>query len=95
MNPQAVTVWAPNIPGSCYGSVGPEDFQPFPNLTPRDQAGALARWIESEGLHFDALIGGSLGGMVALELDLLLPGRFARIGVIGCRARSDAWLWCS
>ena len=93
LDPQAVTVWAPNIPGSCYGSVGPEDLQPFPNLTPRDQAGALARWIESEGLHFDALVGGSLGGMVALELALLLPGRFARVGVIGCGARSDAWIW--
>lgn len=92
LDPRAVTVWAPNLPGSCYGSVGPAEVQPFPAITPRDQARALARWIESEDLHFDALIGGSLGGMVALELALLLPDRFGTLGVIGCGARSDAWI---
>jgi len=39
------------------------------------------------------LIGGSLGGMVALELALLVPDRFKALGVIGCGARADAWLW--
>lgn len=93
LDPERTTTWAPNLPGSCYGSVGPAELTPFPALTPRDQAAALARWIEAEDLRFDALIGGSLGGMVALELALLAPERFASVGVIGCGARSDAWIW--
>ena len=53
----------------------------------------LAAWIRREDLAFEALIGGSLGGMVALELALLIPERFRTVGVIGCGARADAWLW--
>ncbi len=89
----AATVWTPNLVGSCYGSTGPDQGENFPELCTRDQAQILAAWIHAEDLHFDALIGGSLGGMVALELALLAPGRFRVIGVIGCGARADAWLW--
>jgi homoserine O-acetyltransferase len=86
------TVWAPNLPGSCYGSTGPRKGEPFPDLTPRDMAEALAAWIEAEDLRFDAAAGGSLGGMVILELALRLPGRVGALGVIGAGGRSDAWL---
>lgn len=80
-------VWTPNLPGSCYGS-GPLET---PSI--RAQAEALAAWIEAEDLRFEALIGASLGGMVAQELALCLPGRFRILGVVGCGARADAWLW--
>ncbi len=93
LDPDRVSTWAPNLPGSCYGSVGPADLRPFPTITPRDQAAALARWILAEDLRFDALVGGSLGGMVGLELALRLPYRFGTLGLIGCGARSDAWIW--
>ena len=86
------TVWAPNLPGSCYGSTGPRKGGAFPDLTPRDMAEALAAWIEAEHLRFDTTLGGSLGGMVALELGLRLPDRAGVLGVIGTGARSDAWL---
>lgn len=87
---ECATVWTPNLPGSCYGTVleGPAS-----SLGTREQAGLLARWVEAEGLSFDAVIGGSLGGMVALELALQAPERFRSVGVIGCGARADAWLW--
>lgn len=91
-DPARTTVWTPNLVGSCYGSTGPEAGAPFPALTPRDQAAALARWVRAEGLRFDVVLGGSLGGMVALELALLEPDRFQRVGVIGAGARSDAWI---
>ncbi|MDE3246956.1 MAG: alpha/beta fold hydrolase [Acidobacteriota bacterium] len=65
----------------------------FPDITPRDQAAALARWLESEHLTFDALVGGSLGGMVALELALLAPERFKTVAAIGSGGRSDGWIW--
>ena len=86
------TVWAPNLPGSCYGSTGPRKGEPFPVLTPRDMAEALAAWIEAEDLQFDAAFGGSLGGMVILELALLRPDRIGALGVIGTGGRSDAWI---
>ncbi|HJW09022.1 MAG TPA: alpha/beta fold hydrolase [Holophagaceae bacterium] len=86
------TVWTPNLLGSCYGSTGPADQSPFPAITPRDQAAALLAWIEAEDLRFDAVVGGSLGGMVALELALLAPERVGRVGAIGCGGRSDAWV---
>jgi homoserine O-acetyltransferase len=87
------TVWTPNLPGSCYGApeVGrPDSGRPF---TTRTQAEILAGWLEREELRFDALVGGSLGGMVALELALLAPDRFGSVGVIGCGGRADAWTW--
>lgn len=61
-------------------------------ITARDQAATLAAWIEAEGLRFDLVLGGSLGGMVALELALLAPDRFGAVAVIGCGGRSDAWV---
>lgn len=93
LDPAGCTVWAPNLIGSCYGSTGPDNADVFPAITPRDQAAALASWIEAEHLTFDALIGGSLGGMVALELALLAPGRFKAVAAIGCGGRSDGWIW--
>ncbi len=93
LDPSSCTVWVPNLIGSCYGSTGPDNASDFPRITPRDQAAALVRWIESEHLTFDALIGGSLGGMVALELALLSPQRFKTVAAIGCGGRSDGWIW--
>ncbi len=92
---ERATVWCPNLPGSCYGSVGPAHLRPFPELTPRDLAAALLKWIEAENLHFDATIGGSLGGMVALELAVLAPHRIGALGILGCGGRADAWIRAS
>jgi homoserine O-acetyltransferase len=73
------SVWTPRLPDG--GAI-----------TARDQAAALAGWVEAEDLRFDLLLGGSLGGMVALELALLAPDRFGAVAVIGCGGRSDAWV---
>jgi len=87
-----VTVWAPNLPGSCYGSTGPRRGEAFPELSPRDMAEGLAAWTLAEGLAFDAVIGGSLGGMVPLERALGPPARGGALGGIVAGGRSDAWL---
>ena len=76
---EACTVWTPALPAA-------ED------LTVRDQAAALAAWLGAEDLRFDLLLGGSLGGMVALELALQAPDRIGTTAVIGCGGRSDAWV---
>lgn len=83
------TSWCPNLPWSCYGTAWPKE--PRPSI--RAQASLLAAWLEAEDLSFDLLLGGSLGGMVALELALIAPKRFKALGVAGCGGRADAWLW--
>jgi homoserine O-acetyltransferase len=89
----AATVWTPNLFGSCYGTTDLDQFDPKPTISTRLQAEALAAWVQSLGLRFDLVIGPSLGGMVALELAHAMPGAFRAIGIIGCAAKSDAWLW--
>ncbi|HJV88917.1 MAG TPA: alpha/beta fold hydrolase [Holophagaceae bacterium] len=95
LGPDRATVWCPNLPGSCYGSVGPAHLRPFPDVTPRDLAAALLKWLEAEDLTFHATLGGSLGGMVALELAVLAPHRVGALGVLGCGGRADAWIRAS
>lgn len=82
---EACTVWTPNLLGSCYGAAAAAP-------TVRDQAAAIAAWIATDDLRFDLLLGGSLGGMVALELAVQAADRFRSVGVIGCGGRSDAWV---
>jgi homoserine O-acetyltransferase len=57
-----------NLLGSCYGTTGPRDRTPFPEITPRDQARLVQRLVDEIGVESVALAtGGSLGGMVAME----------------------------
>ena len=63
-----------NLLGSCYGTTGPRELSPFPQVTPRDMA--RVQWAALDALGIDSLSlggGGSLGGMVALEVALLGP----------------------
>jgi homoserine O-acetyltransferase/O-succinyltransferase len=63
-----------NLLGSCYGTTGPRDVADFPPITPRDMA--RAQWAALDALGIDRLelvVGGSLGGMVALEVALERP----------------------
>jgi homoserine O-acetyltransferase len=87
------TVWTPNLFGSCYGTTDPTQLDSPPSITTRLQAEVLSAWMKSLGLSFDLLVGPSLGGMVGLELAHMVPESFRAIGIIGCAARSDAWLW--
>lgn len=85
-------VLAPNLLGSCYGSSGPSSAaELFPALTVRDQARALGVWLEQLGVaSVAAVIGGSLGGMVALEFAATFPGRAAQAVVFAAPARLGA-----
>ncbi len=63
-----------NLLGSCYGTTGPRELSPFPLITPRDMA--RAQWAALDALGIESLalvVGGSLGGMVALEVALDRP----------------------
>ncbi|MEZ4596452.1 MAG: alpha/beta fold hydrolase [Chloroflexota bacterium] len=92
-----------NLLGGRYGSTGPTSIEPgrgepwgsrFPSVTTRDQA---AMWALADvlGIERVAMVtGGSLGGMVALEVALERPDRVDRVMPIAAPARPPApWPW--
>lgn len=82
-----------NLIGSCYGSTGPASVNPetgqiygadFPLISIRDNVRAQARLLDSLGVRKLRLVmGGSMGGMQALEWAILFPERVERALVIG------------
>lgn len=86
-----------NLLGSRYGTSGPTSRNPatgkpygrsFPRVTVRDQARAQWRLLDALGIGKLALaVGGSLGGMVALEVALDRPGEISRVVPIAAPAR--------
>lgn len=92
-------VVAPNMLGGCQGSTGPSSFAPngyewasrFPYLTIRDQVVAQRRLADALGIDtWAAVIGGSMGGMHALEWAVGLPDRVARVGILSAPPASTA-----
>ena len=84
-------VVAPNILGGCQGSTGPASIHPdgeewasrFPYLTVRDQVEAQVRLADHLGIDvWAAVVGGSMGGMHALEWAVGHPDRLARLAVL-------------
>ena len=76
-----------NLLGSCYGTTGPRELDPFPAITPRDMA--RVQWAALDALEVTSLelvAGGSLGGMVALEVALERPGAVGRVMPIAAPA---------
>ena len=86
-----------NLLGGRYGTSGPTARNPvtgkpygrgFPRVTVRDQARAQWRLLDALGIGKLALaVGGSLGGMVALEVALDRPGEISRVVPIAAPAR--------
>jgi homoserine O-acetyltransferase len=77
-----------NLLGSCYGTTGPRELDPFPAVTPRDMA--RAQWAALDALGVDRLdlvVGGSLGGMVALEVALERPSSVGAVMPIAAPGR--------
>jgi homoserine O-acetyltransferase len=94
-------VIASNVLGGCYGTTGPISLRPgtdrwygrdFPRITIRDmvdvQAGLLDHLeVETLGL----VIGGSMGGMQALEWAAMYPDRVGGGVAIGVGSHHSAW----
>jgi homoserine O-acetyltransferase len=82
-----------NLLGSCYGSTGPgsvdretgEVYGPdFPLISIRDNVRAQARLLDSLGIRrLRLVLGGSIGGMQALDWSILNPERVERALIIG------------
>lgn len=90
-----------NMPGSCYGSIGPLDENPstgerflndFPFFTTRDMIRAyqpLRKYLGIEKIHVG--IGGSMGGQQLLEWACEEPQLFRYIFPIATNARHSPW----
>ncbi len=95
-----VGVICANLLGGRYGTTGPTSRDPatgrpygptFPPITPRDMAAAQWAFLDAVGIHdVPLLIGGSLGGMVALEIALARPGAVGTLMVIAAPAATGA-----
>jgi homoserine O-acetyltransferase len=81
-----------NLLGSCYGSTGPGSVNrdtgkvygpDFPLISIADNVRAQARLLDSLGIRkLRLVLGGSIGGMQALEWAMLKPQRVARAAII-------------
>lgn len=88
-----------NVLGGCRGSTGPASLAPdgrpwgsrFPQITVRDQVRAEAAVADALGIeNFHAVIGGSMGGMRALEWVASYPDRVERALAVATAGRATA-----
>ena len=93
-------VVAPNVLGGCQGSTGPSSPAPdgrpwgsrFPFVTVRDQVAAeIGARRRARHRHLGQLVlGGSMGGMRALEWAVEVPDRVERLMVLAVHGRGHA-----
>lgn len=88
-----------NMLGGCQGSTGPASLAPdghewgarFPYLTIRDQVAAQVAFTDAIGIgQWAAVIGGSMGGMHALEWAIGHPDRLERVAILAAPTISSA-----
>lgn len=100
LDTERMGVLCANLLGGRYGSTGPTSIDPrtgqpwgdrFPQVSTRDQAAALWLLADALGVERLALVtGGSLGGMVALEVALERPASVDRVAPIAAPAATGA-----
>ena len=86
--------------GGCHGSTGPKSINPetgepygadFPNFTVKDWVNSQALLADHLGIErFAAIIGGSLGGMQAMQWAIDYPDRVANAILIACASKLSA-----
>ena len=100
LDPQRDFIVCISVLGGCYGTTGPISPGPsgapwgpdFPAISIRDIVRLQALWLEKLGVsRLRLVIGGSMGGMQALEWPLLFPDRVEAAVVIATSARHSAW----
>ncbi len=98
-------VVATNVLGGCQGTTGPSSTAAsgapyggsFPFVTIRDQVAVEAAVADALGIaRWHAVLGGSMGGMRALEWAASLPDRVERVLVLASTpyASADQVAWC-
>ncbi len=93
-------VIAPNVLGSCYGTTGPTSKRSngtiygidFPEITIGDQVTVEKALIDHLGIgHLAMVIGGSMGGMRALEWGYRYGAIIDELAVVAASARATAF----
>jgi len=89
-----------NVLGGCQGSTGPSSVDPasgapygirFPALTVRDMVESQRLLLDHLGIsEVHAVIGGSMGGMMALMFAIAHPHLVRRVIAMACTARESA-----
>jgi homoserine O-acetyltransferase len=99
LDPAVWYVVVPNVLGGCQGSTGPAARAPdgrpwgsrFPALTVRDQVAAELALCDALGISsWAAVIGGSMGGLRALEWAVAYPNRVHALLLLACTAATSA-----
>ena len=99
-------VVAPNVFGGCQGTTGPSSLGPdgvpygssFPLITIRDQVAVEQAFATAIGIErFHTIVGGSMGGMRALEWAIMAPKRVERLILLstGASATGEQIALCS
>lgn len=92
-------VVCPNVLGGCQGSTGPSAPAPdgapwgsrWPDTTIRDQVAAEFGFADALGVRrWAAVVGGSMGGMRALEWAVMAPDRVRRMILMAASAEASA-----
>jgi homoserine O-acetyltransferase/O-succinyltransferase len=101
LDPEKDFIVCSNILGSCYGTTGPTALDPargepwlgaFPQITVRDMVRVQHALGAALGVRrVRMVIGGSLGGMQALEWALLYPSVVESVVFIASTGRHSAW----
>jgi homoserine O-acetyltransferase/O-succinyltransferase len=100
LDPAHWFVVCPNVLGGCQGTTGPSSLAPdgrpwgsrFPQITVRDQVAAEVGLSDALGIdRWAAVLGGSMGGMRALEWLVGQPSRVASglVLAVGAEATAD------
>lgn len=100
-DPRSYFIICVNMPGSCYGSIGPLDMDPqtrqpffhdFPLFTTRDMIRCYRELQKFLGIEkIKVGIGGSMGGQQLLEWAIEDPDLFENIFPIATNAVHSAW----
>jgi homoserine O-acetyltransferase len=100
IDPDRHFIIASNVLGGCSGSSGPGSIDPatarryamgFPVITIRDMVRAQALLLDHLGVGILlAVVGGSMGGMQALDWAVAFPGRVRNVIAIASAARHSA-----
>jgi len=101
LDPSRDFIVCANALGSCYGTTGPTSPRPdtggwwgadFPAITIRDMVQVQKALLDTIGVtHLQLVVGGSMGGMQALEWALVHPSFVSAIAPIAISARHSAW----
>jgi homoserine O-acetyltransferase len=99
LDPERHFLVVPNVLGGCQGSTGPASPAPdgrpwgsrFPRLTVRDQVAAEVALADALGVdRWAAVLGGSMGGMRAVEWAVAAPDRVRALLLLASPAAASA-----